>query len=202
MVGEAVQFIFDLCRVLCYWFLGFLSFFLPTRQKNVSNELILITGSGSGIGRLLAFKFAELGATIVLWDINKSANDAVADEINSKTPNKAYPYQCDCSKREEIYRIAERVRKDVGEVTMLINNAGIVTGKKFFDLSDDKIELTFQVNSISHFWVIINLLICDHVLFTPCIDHQSISPSYDEEKSWSYCYYIINSWLIWCKWTS
>jgi len=156
-----VQFVLDLCKVLYYWFWGFLSFFLPARQKDVSNEVILITGSGSGIGRLLALKFSELGATIVLWDINKSANDAVAEEINSRTPNRAYPYKCDCSKREEIYRVAENVKKDIGDVTMLINNAGIVTGKKFFDLPDDKIELTFQVNSVAHFWVI-TLIIYDH----------------------------------------
>ena len=119
----------------------------------MSKEVILITGAGSGIGRSLSQKFAKLGATVVLWDINKSANDAVAEEINSKTPNKAFPYKCDCTKREEVYRVAEQVKKDVGDVTILINNAGVVSGKKFMDLPDDKIELTFQVNSIAHFWV-------------------------------------------------
>ena len=127
--------------------------FIPARRKDVSKEIILITGAGSGIGRQLSIKFARLGATIVLWDINKSANDAVAEEINCKKPNKAFPYQCDCSKREEIYKVAEQVKKDVGDVTILINNAGVVSGKNFKDTPDDKIELTFKVNSIAHFWV-------------------------------------------------
>ena len=129
------------------------SLLIPARRKDVSKEIILITGAGSGIGRSLSQKFAKLGATVVLWDINKSANDAVAEEINSKTPNKAFSYKCDCTKREEVYRVAEQVKKDVGDVTILINNAGVVSGKKFMDLPDDKIELTFQVNSIAHFWV-------------------------------------------------
>ena len=135
------------------------SLLIPARRKDVSKEVILITGAGSGIGRLLSQKFAKLGATVVLWDINKSANDAVAEEINSKTPNKAFSYECDCSKREEVYRVAEQVKKDVGDVTILINNAGVVSGKKFMDLPDDKIELTYKVNSIAHFWV--NYGVCE-----------------------------------------
>ena len=135
------------------------SLLIPARRKDVSKEIILITGAGSGIGRSLSQKFAKLGATVVLWDINKSANDAVAEEINSKTPNKAFPYKCDCSKREEVYRVAEQVKKDVGDVTILINNAGVVSGKKFMDLPDDKIELTYKVNSIAHFWV--NYGVCE-----------------------------------------
>ena len=153
---EVLEFILSLN--VYYWVAGIFGLiiiysFIPARRKDVSKEIILITGAASGIGRALSLKFARLGATIVLWDINKSANEAVAEEINSKTPNKAFPYQCDCSKREEVYKVAEKVKKDVGDVTILINNAGVVSGKKFKDVSDDKIELTFQVNSLAHFWV-------------------------------------------------
>ena len=45
------------------------------------------------------------------------------------------------------------MKRDVGEVTVLVNNAGIVSGKKFFDVSDDRAMLTFQVNTVAHFWV-------------------------------------------------
>ena len=45
------------------------------------------------------------------------------------------------------------MKEDVGEVTVLINNAGIVSGKKFFDVSDDMADLTFKVNTAAHFWV-------------------------------------------------
>lgn len=45
------------------------------------------------------------------------------------------------------------MKKDIGEVDILINNAGIVTGKKFLDCSDHMIQKTFEVNTIAHFWV-------------------------------------------------
>lgn len=41
------------------------------RWKSVNNERVVITGGGSGLGRLLALKLAKLGATVVVWDINR-----------------------------------------------------------------------------------------------------------------------------------
>ena len=58
-----------------------------------------------------------------------------------------------CSKREEVYAVADKVRQDVGDVTILVNNAGIVTGKKFMDSPDNMIIKTMEVNSLAHFWV-------------------------------------------------
>ena len=45
------------------------------------------------------------------------------------------------------------MKQEVGDVTVLINNAGIVTGKRFNDCPDDLVELTFKVNTVAHFWV-------------------------------------------------
>ncbi|CAJ0920621.1 unnamed protein product [Ranitomeya imitator] len=44
------------------------------------------------------------------------------------------------------------VKKEVGDITILINNAGIVTGKKFIDSPDALVEKTMQVNTMAHFW--------------------------------------------------
>ena len=53
-------------------------------------------------------RFADLGAKVVLWDVNKKGNEAVAEEIRMKN-QQAYAYQCDLSKREDIYRVAAQV---------------------------------------------------------------------------------------------
>ncbi len=47
----------------------------------------------------------------------------------------------------------KQVKRDVGDVTVLVNNAGVVSGKKFFEVSDDLSQLTFEVNTMAHFWV-------------------------------------------------
>ncbi|XP_004871586.1 short-chain dehydrogenase/reductase family 16C member 6-like [Heterocephalus glaber] len=124
---------------------------IPKSKKDVAGEIVLITGAGSGLGRLLAMHFARLGAIVVLWDINQEANMETYRLAKEKGV-KVFAYQCDCSSRKEIYRVADQVKEEVGDVTILINNAGIVTGKPFLDTPDHMVERSFYVNAISHFW--------------------------------------------------
>ncbi|XP_078584592.1 epidermal retinol dehydrogenase 2-like [Branchiostoma floridae x Branchiostoma japonicum] len=127
------------------------SFIFPPAKKSVSGEIALITGAGSGLGRGMALSFARLGATIVAWDINEEANEATVQMIRQEG-GKAFGFVCDCSKRDDIYRVAQQVKSSVGHVTILINNAGIVTGRKFLDCPDDLIQKTMDINTNAHFW--------------------------------------------------
>ncbi|XP_024054033.1 epidermal retinol dehydrogenase 2 [Terrapene carolina triunguis] len=126
--------------------------FVPVRKKSVAGEIVLITGAGSGIGRLLALKFARLGVTLVLWDINQEGNKETSKLARENGAVRVHAYLCDCSKRQEIYRVADQVKKEVGDVSILINNAGVVTGKKFIDSPDSLVEKTMEVNTMAHFW--------------------------------------------------
>ncbi|NXC63624.1 RDHE2 dehydrogenase, partial [Aleadryas rufinucha] len=139
--------------LLVYYLLESLVFLVvPRRKKNVSGEIVLITGAGSGIGRLLAVKFASLGATLVLWDINQEGLNYTVRLAKENGAGRVHSYICDCSKRQDVYRVADQVKKEVGDVSILINNAGIVTGKRFLDSPDALIEKTMEVNTMAHFW--------------------------------------------------
>lgn len=70
-----------------------------------------------------------------------------------------YTYTCDVGKRENVYSTAERVRKEVGEVSVLVNNAGVVSGHHLLECPDELIERTMMVNCHAHFWVTINSLL-------------------------------------------
>jgi len=109
-----MNFFLELLKVIglsTYYMLESLVFlFVPKRKKNVSGEIVLITGAGSGIGRLLSLKFAKLGATLVLWDINQ---DGLKETLRLAEENGAvriHSYICDCSKRQEVYRVADQVK--------------------------------------------------------------------------------------------
>lgn len=123
------------------------------RKKSIEGELVLITGAGSGIGRLQAIKFAAVGCDVVLWDINITGIEETAQMVR-KTGRKAWYYACDVSKREKVYEAAAKVRREAGGVTILVNNAGIIAGKKFIDLNDDAIQKTMEVNSLAHAWML------------------------------------------------
>ncbi|XP_010144633.1 PREDICTED: estradiol 17-beta-dehydrogenase 11-like, partial [Buceros rhinoceros silvestris] len=58
----------------------------------------------------------------------------------------------DCSKREDIYRAAEKVKKEIGDVSILVNNAGVITTADLLSTQDHQVERMFEVNILAHFW--------------------------------------------------
>ncbi|NXT48598.1 RDHE2 dehydrogenase, partial [Pluvianellus socialis] len=128
------------------------SFVFPPHQKTFAGEIVLITGSANGIGRQIVLNFASLGATLVLWDVDDEGNKETTRLAQKNGANRVFAYHCDCSNREEVYEQADKVRKEVGDVTILINNAGILLGKKFCDIPDADFEKTLRVNFLSQVW--------------------------------------------------
>jgi len=61
-------------------------------------------------------------------------------------------HRCNVADREEIFRVAEKVKKEVGEVTILVNNAGIGFVKSFLNHSLDEIVQIIHVNLLAHYW--------------------------------------------------
>lgn len=128
---------------------------LPGRlfHKDISGRVLLVTGGGSGIGRLMCLRFARLGATVVTWDINQAGNRETVDMIK-KEGHRAHAFTVDMSDREAIYDMARRTKEEVGPVAILVNNAGIVSGTTLLNTPDAKIVKTFEVNVMAHFWTI------------------------------------------------
>ncbi|XP_072219614.1 short chain dehydrogenase/reductase family 16C, member 5a [Leuresthes tenuis] len=131
---------------------SFIHLLVPKKKKNIAGEVVLITGAGSGIGRLMAQEFAALDTVLVLWDINQEGMKETARLAKNAGAKRVHHFLCDCSDKTEVYRVADQVKREVGDVTILVNNAGIVTGKKFIDAPDSLIEKTVEVNIMAHFW--------------------------------------------------
>lgn len=130
---------------------SFVKLFIPKKKKSVAGEIVLITGAGHGIGRLTAYEFAKLNTKLVLWDINKNGIEETAAKCR-KLGAQAHPFVVDCSQREEIYSAAKKVKEEVGDVSILVNNAGVVYTADLFATQDPQIEKTFEVNVLAHFW--------------------------------------------------
>jgi all-trans-retinol dehydrogenase (NAD+) len=117
------------------------------------DKKVLITGAGSGIGRLLAERIAAQGARVILWDIDEAALAEVSREIEGRGQMVA-SYRCDLADAAAVEATASRVLDDWGAVDVLINNAGIVTGKPILEPADEEIRRTFAVNTLAHFWTV------------------------------------------------
>jgi all-trans-retinol dehydrogenase (NAD+) len=122
-------------------------------MSTVDKKRVLITGAASGIGRKLAVQLANGGASLVLWDIDRAGLDAAEAELVA-AGHAAETSVCDLTNRKDIATEAARTLADGGPIDILINNAGIVSGKKLLELSDEEIERTFQVNSLALFWTV------------------------------------------------
>jgi all-trans-retinol dehydrogenase (NAD+) len=121
-------------------------------MTDVDGRVVLITGAASGIGRLLAGELARRGARLVLWDLGTERLAGVRSEIAELTGREPAGYGCDVSDRHAVAETAARVRAEVGEVDVLVNNAGVVSGRCLVDLPDEKIEQTFAVNTLALYW--------------------------------------------------
>ena len=113
-------------------------------KKSLAGDHVFLTGAGSGIGRLMAIKLGKLGCKLSLSDINMAG----LEETKALCVKEGIPQQhisiflCDVSKKDSIVRAAAIARQAYGAVTILINNAGIVSGVSTMQLTDPMIEKT------------------------------------------------------------
>ncbi|KNB41867.1 epidermal retinol dehydrogenase [Blastocystis sp. subtype 4] len=128
---------------------------LKRKVIDLQGKKVLITGAASGIGRMLANDMVKKGAKVIIWDINESMLKDTYKELKELDENaEVYYYVVDLSSLDNIKEVAAKVKKDVGEIDVLVNNAGIVTGKSLFDSSETAIKRVMEVNTMSHFWTI------------------------------------------------
>jgi all-trans-retinol dehydrogenase (NAD+) len=121
-------------------------------MSEIAGKNVVITGGARGLGRLIAMKMAQLGGRIVVYDVAAEALEAFVDEIRA-AGREAYGYVCDVSDRQEVYRVAGKVKARVGPVDIVVNNAGIVSGRRLLDIPDERIEAVFGVNVLALYWV-------------------------------------------------
>ena len=121
-------------------------------MSEIAGRHILITGGASGIGRLMAKKLAALGGQISIWDIHRENLEKVIAELNGDGRALAHGFFCDVAQRDNVYRVAAETTAAVGPVDILINNAGVVSGRGILELPDEKIAATFAINTLSLFW--------------------------------------------------
>lgn len=123
-------------------------------MDKVTGKTVLITGAAMGMGKLYAQLAAgERAKTIVLWDINAEALEATAAALRAQC-EQVVTQVVDVSKYEAIATAAAEVRATVGTLDVLINNAGIIRGKYFWEHDPKRdIEMTMAINALAPMYI-------------------------------------------------
>ena len=116
---------------------------------------VLVTGGAQGMGLLIACGAAERGAHVAIWDLNDKALPDAASRISAARRSDdqiVVSDAVDVGDPVAVSGAAERLRASFGEMDVLVNNAGVVSGKRLVDLSPEEVLRTLRVNTAALFW--------------------------------------------------
>ena len=101
--------------------------------KDISflGKTVVVTGAAQGIGKAIAAQFAQLGAQVVILDVQKEAGVATCREIGSGSSF----YPVDLANGDAVVAVMEQIIRDKGRVDVLVNNAGVVNTSNFETLT-------------------------------------------------------------------
>jgi 3-oxoacyl-[acyl-carrier protein] reductase len=111
----------------------------------LQDKVSIITGSGRGIGRATALKFAAEGARTVVCDLDTNSVDAVVGEIKA-LGGEAAGYVVDVTERSSIDAMVAAVKAAYGRIDTLVNNAGVVQDARMVNMTDEQFDKVIDVN--------------------------------------------------------
>lgn len=116
-------------------------------MRSVAGKNVLVTGAAMGLGKLFANTAVDEGAAnVVLWDINEGALKDTTAELEA-VGGTVHGYVVDVSSARSIAKAAALVRSEVGDIQVLVNNAGIVRGNGYFWENQTRdVEQTMLIN--------------------------------------------------------
>ena len=97
-------------------------------MDRLKGKVAIVTGAGSGIGKALALRLAQDGASVVIADLQKF--DLAAAEIAKSTGSKALGLQADVSNEKDVERMAAETARAFGRIDILVNNAAVFSSIK------------------------------------------------------------------------
>jgi NAD(P)-dependent dehydrogenase (short-subunit alcohol dehydrogenase family) len=112
---------------------------------NFDGHTAIVTGAATGIGRAIATRLAESGAAVALVDVDEDGVNVASEKLRSRA-GKVVAIRADVSSRPDVNRAVADTQAALGDITLLVNNAGIAVMKPYLDHSDADVDRQVDVN--------------------------------------------------------
>jgi len=110
---------------------------------SLENQTAIVTGAATGIGKAIATRLAEAGATVAVFDLNVAEARAVASNL----PHGSFAMEVDVARADSVRRGVEEVLAKTGQIHVLVNNAGIAGPAAFaWEQTDQDWERNIAIN--------------------------------------------------------
>lgn len=137
-----------------YWPLELYKLTLAPAEAEFSRKVAFITGGAGGIGSETARQFVQLGAHVVIADLNLEGAEKVAAEINEQFgANRVLAVKMDVTSEEQVHEAFKQAALHYGGVDTVVNNAGLATSSPFDETSLKEWNLNMNVLGTGYFLV-------------------------------------------------
>jgi len=115
-------------------------------MSRLASVVALVTGGNIGIGEAVSRRLASEGARVAIgWFEDGQGAVALAERLSIEGPE-CIAVRCDVTDRESVSRALDRIESDLGEITALVNNAGVISRIPFLEMEEEQWDQVVQVS--------------------------------------------------------
>jgi len=115
-------------------------------QPSLEKQVALVTGASRGIGRAIAIELAQRGATVVGTATSASGAAAISDYLKAARPDAGHGVLLDVNDAEASLQLVDALGKDLGGISVLVNNAGVTQDQLAMRMKDAEWDAVISTN--------------------------------------------------------
>ncbi|MDT4965427.1 MAG: 3-oxoacyl-[acyl-carrier protein] reductase [Acidobacteriota bacterium] len=125
------------------------------RTKALTEQVAIVSGGGTGIGRAFSHALAKAGAKVVIASRRDETLHQTADELNALVDAaRVYPYAFDIRDRDETESLVSHTIERFGSIDLLINNAGLAVPETVVEITDEGWDTVLETNLRGAMWLV------------------------------------------------